>query len=105
MNQEKLNRSLNSVSRRNFLAVGGVGVVGLSLNDARAATQSGQRSVIQVVMNGGASQHDTFDPKPDAPREIRGTCRSIQTAIPGVHFSESLPKLAQRAKDLSLIHI
>ncbi len=103
MNQEKLNRSLNSVSRRNFLAVGGVGVVGLSLNDARAATQSGQRSVIQVVMNGGASQHDTFDPKPDAPREIRGTCRSIQTAIPGVHFSESLPKLAQRAKDLVVL--
>lgn len=103
MNQEKTNRSLNSVSRRNFLAVGGVGIVGLSLKDARASSKTSTRAVINVVMNGGASQLDTFDPKPDSPREIRGTMRSIQTAIPGVHFSESLPQLAKRASDLVIL--
>ncbi|WP_417849566.1 DUF1501 domain-containing protein [Thalassoglobus sp.] len=100
---EQKKRALDSVSRRSFLAVGGVGVVGLSLGEARTRPRSNSRAVIQIVMNGGPSQLDTFDPKPEAPREIRGPIRSIATSISGVHFAESLPKLAQRANELVIL--
>ncbi len=103
MSEKKQQRSLDSVSRRGFLAVGGVGIVGFSLGESRAAARTNSRAVIQIVMNGGPSHLDTFDPKPDAPREIRGPIRSIDTAIPGVRFAESLPKLAQRANELVIL--
>ncbi|MEX0717540.1 MAG: DUF1501 domain-containing protein [Planctomycetaceae bacterium] len=90
-----------SVSRRDFLRVGGLSVVGLSLSErkalARLREKSGPRNCILVLMTGGPSQFETFDPKPDAPSEIRGPLKSIATAIPGVAFSETLPGLAQRA--------
>lgn len=95
------------VSRREFLAAGGLSVVSLSMAEkaamAGAQKRSGPRSVILVVMAGGASQLDTFDPKPDAPREIRGPIRAISTAIPGVQFSEAFPRLAERAGQLAVI--
>ncbi len=103
MPKKKQQRSLDSVSRRGFLAVGGVGIVGFSLGESRAAARTNSRAVIQIVMNGGPSHLDTFDPKPDAPREIRGPIRSIETVIPGVRFAESLPKLAQRADELVIL--
>ena len=96
-----------SVSRRDFLAVGGLSVVGLSVAEQaalkRARERSGPRSCILIVMTGGPSQLETFDPKPDAPREIRGPLKPILTAVPGVLFSEALPQLAQRADRLSVI--
>jgi uncharacterized protein (DUF1501 family) len=96
-----------SVSRRDFLAVGGLSVVGLSVAEQaalkRARERSGPRSCILIVMSGGPSQLETFDPKPEAPREIRGPLRSISTAISGVHFSEALPELARRADRLSVV--
>src|SRR5690606_23843493 len=86
-----------SVSRRDFLAVGGLSVVGLSVAEQaalnRARERSGARSCILVVMSGGPSQLETFDPKPQAPRHIRGPLQPIATAIPGVQFSEGLPQL------------
>lgn len=94
----------NSVSRRRFLAAGGIGVVGLSLAErAQARDRNSQKSVILIVLTGGASAQDTFDPKPLAPREIRGPQRAIATALPGVHFAECLPLLAQRADQLTLV--
>ncbi|SFI28625.1 DUF1501 domain-containing protein [Planctomicrobium piriforme] len=95
--------SLANFSRRDFLAVGGAGVVGLSLRDALAARPGKTGAVIQIVLNGGASHLETFDPKPHAPREIRGPLHSIQTRIPSVRFSECLPRLAERADQLVIV--
>ena len=95
------------VSRRDFLAAGSLTVVGLSVAERaavlRAQERSGPRSVILVVMNGGPSHLETFDPKPDAPNFIRGPLRAIQTAVSGVHFSEGLPLLAARADRFAVI--
>ncbi len=95
------------VSRREFLRVGGLGVVGLSVVDraALARTYEGAtaRSCIWVLLTGGPSQLDTFDPKPNAPRHIRGPLRAISTTVPGVSFTEALPRLAQRAHRLAVL--
>lgn len=103
MNSPNKKSSAEIVSRRNFLAIGGVGLVGASLSEAGVTPRSNSRSVINVIMNGGPSQLETFDPKPEAPREVRGPIRSIQTSIPGLFFSESLPQLAKRASDLVVL--
>lgn len=96
-----------NVSRRDFLAAGGFGFVGLSVAERkavlRAQERSGPRSAILVIMNGGASQLETFDPKPHAPTHVRGPLRPISTAISGVQFSETLPGLAQRADQFTVI--
>lgn len=90
------------VSRRGFLAVGGMAMVGLSMAEraavAKAQERSGPRSAILVVMNGGPSQLETFDPKPEAPSNVRGPLRSIATKVPGVHLSEGFPRLARRER-------
>jgi hypothetical protein len=95
------------VSRRGFLAVGGLTMVGLSMAEraavAQAQARSGSRSVLLIVMNGGASQLETFDPKPDAPASVRGPLRAIATEIPGVHLSEGFPRLARRVDRFSLV--
>lgn len=92
-----------AVSRRGFLAAGGAGVVGLSLKEALAGRSTSSGSVIQIVLSGGASHLETFDPKPHAPREIRGPLHSIATRLPGVRFSECLPRLAERADELVIL--
>ncbi len=96
-----------SVSRRDFLAVGGLSMVGLSVAEQaavrRARERSGDRSCILILLTGGPSQLETFDPKPDAPREVRGPLKAISTALPGVQFSECLPRLAERADRLTVL--
>eukprot|EP00456_Euglypha_rotunda_P023955 TRINITY_DN1973_c0_g1_i3.p1 TRINITY_DN1973_c0_g1~~TRINITY_DN1973_c0_g1_i3.p1 ORF type:complete len:419 (+),score=84.73 TRINITY_DN1973_c0_g1_i3:1133-2389(+) len=94
----------DGVSRRDFLRVGGLSVVGLSQSAmVRAAAAFAHRRAILIVMTGGASQLETFDPKPDASSSIRGPFKSIETAVAGVRFSETLPMLAQRANRLAVI--
>ncbi len=99
----------DGLSRRNFLKVGALGFGGLSMADMlrASATPSGsslkQGSVIMVYLPGGPTQHETFDPKPGAPSEIRGSFNPIPTAIPGVHFCETLPRLAKLANRFSVI--
>ncbi|MDZ4684688.1 MAG: DUF1501 domain-containing protein [Planctomycetaceae bacterium] len=61
------------------------------------------KSVLYVVANGGQSQIDIWDPKPDAPREIRGDFGSIATSVPGTRFGEHIPRLAQLADRFALI--
>lgn len=94
---------MTEVSRRGFLAVGGAGVMGLSLGEALSAHSGQDSAAIQIILTGGASQFETFDPKPHAPREIRGPLHSIATKIPGVRFSECLPQLAERADRLVVL--
>lgn len=96
----------DSVSRRDFLRAGSLSVVGLSLAEQTAAganAAAGRRRAIFILMSGGPSQLETFDPKPDAPAAIRGPLRAIATAVPGLHLSESLPLLAQRAQRFALV--
>ncbi len=101
-------RTCTGVTRRDFLRVGGVGLGawGLSLggrNAFSAAESAPERSVILLLMVGGPSQLETFDPKPDAPSEIRGPFGSIATRCPGVRISEHLPRLASRFDRVALI--
>lgn len=96
------------ISRRAFVAAGAAGFGGLSLPNLLRAEQAAgiagsNRSVIFVHLDGGAPQLDTFDPKPDAPEEIRGEFRSVATRLPGVHVSEHLPLLADRADRLAIV--
>lgn len=86
-------------SRRCLLQVGGLGAFGLSLPavfaaEARAAP-SAIRSCILIFYYGGPSHLETWDPKPDAPAEIRGEFRPIETSAPGVRIGEYLPKTAR----------
>ncbi len=98
----------SSVSRREFLrygSAGGLGVWGLSLADAANSghAKPARRSCIFIVLSGGPSQLETFDPKPDAPSNIRGPFLPVQTTVPGLWLSETLPLLAQRAELFSVL--
>jgi hypothetical protein len=101
-----------NLSRRQLLQVGGLGMLGLTLPDllrARApspepGTRSGpQKSCIFVVQYGGASHIDTWDPKPDAPEDIRGPYMPIPTSVPGLCMGELLPRLARLANRCCLV--
>ncbi len=97
----------SSVSRRDFLRVGGLSVVGLSAAEAALASGSHTtrpaRSCLFVLLAGGASQLETFDPKPTAPSSIRGPMKAVGTALPGVLLSEGLPQLARRLDRCTLV--
>src|SRR5439155_2022361 len=98
-------------TRREFLQVGTLALGALTLPQllqARAAArQAGQAvrntSVILLFLDGGAPQHETFDPKPDAPVEYRSVFGSIPTRLPGVRFGTHFPRLAARADRLSVL--
>lgn len=94
-------------SRRWFLQTGVAGLAGLTLADTlrlQAASSRGDRkSVILFWLSGGPSQIDTWDPKPDAPVEIRGPYQTIPTSVPGIRVCEHLPLQARLMHKLSLI--
>jgi hypothetical protein len=104
-------RRCGGVSRRDFLKIGALGWGGLTLADAlraraAAAGRTGpasDRSVILIWLDGGPPQHETYDPKPDAPEEFRGPLRPISTVLPGVQVSELLPRHAQLLDKVSII--
>src|SRR5687768_9860996 len=96
----------NGQSRRDFLRVGGLGMLGLSLADVLRletfAKQSGgsgkqprAKSIVLVYLGGGLSHHDSFDMKPDAAEEIRGKYDSIGSTLSGLRVCELLPQMAQ----------
>jgi len=92
------------LNRRDLLKVGALGVAGSVLPFATAAPNEARaKSVIVLWMAGGVTHHESFDPKPEAPVEIRGALSSINTAIPGVKFSEVMPNLARELKRFALI--
>src|SRR5262245_46488950 len=92
-------------TRRDVLRVGAAGIAAAALPVAGAATTrpTKARSVIVLWMAGGVTHHDSFDPKPDAPEEIRGSLTTITTALPEVRFSEVMPNMARAAGDIALI--
>jgi hypothetical protein len=99
------------LSRRELLRVGGLSLLGAGLADLlRLETQAGPaaarpraRSVVFIFQSGGPSQHETFDPKPDAPDTIRGEYGVVSTRLPSVRFCEYLPRLASRADRFSIV--
>ncbi len=100
------------LSRREFLRIGGLSALGLSLPGffrlqalAAAAGVAPKREVncILLWMQGGPSHIDTLDPKPDAPVEIRGEFGTVATTLPGVRLCEHLPLLARQTDKLSII--
>jgi hypothetical protein len=95
------------VSRRDFLRVGAVGGLGLTLPGLLAQAAGGKKarakSVILVFLGGGLSHHDSFDPKPEAPVEVRGKYRPIDTVVPGLRISDMLPRLARVMNLLTLV--
>jgi uncharacterized protein (DUF1501 family) len=106
------NRDLIRVgSRRWFLQMGTAGLAGLSLADllrvqasaAAPGKSSDKKSVILFWLSGGPSHLDMWDPKPDAPHEIRGPYGTIATRLPGVRFCEHLPLQAQLMDKLTVI--
>ncbi len=94
-------------NRRWFLQTGLAGFAGLTLADTlRARTpnaSAGKKAVILFWLSGGPSQIDTWDPKPDAPAEVRGPYGTIPTRVPGVRFCEHLPRQANLAHKLTVI--
>jgi uncharacterized protein (DUF1501 family) len=101
------------VTRREWLQVGYTGLLGLGLPSLYAAqAPAGQaqptrprraKSMILVFLTGGAGQLDTFDPKPDAPKEIRGEFTSIATRTAGARVCEHLPRLAARSDRYAVV--
>jgi len=95
-------------SRREVLRAGALAPLGLGLldvlgNRATAAAKPKVKSVILLFMWGGPSHLDTWDPKPNAPSEVRGSFQSIATAVPGLRIGEHFPKLAALAKKYAVV--
>jgi uncharacterized protein (DUF1501 family) len=98
----------DGLTRRDFLHAGAIAPLGLTLtefNRAKAAANARDSDVncIMLFLVGGPSQLDTFDPKPDAPSDVRGPFAAVPTRVPGVYLSELFPKLAGLADRFSLI--
>ena len=97
----------DGTTRRDFLQVGALGALGLSLPQLLAAQEHSKpkndRSCIMIFNLGAPSQMDTFDPKPEAPAEIRGPFKTIKTASPDIQLTEILPLHAKVADKFSLV--
>ncbi len=97
------------LTRRGFLQAGGLGLGGLSLADllateAQAAPKtSAEHSVLILWMRGGPSQHETWDPKMEAPAEYRGAFGATSTNVPGIDICDMLPRSAQVMDKWSII--
>jgi hypothetical protein len=96
------------LTRRLALQAGAIGLLGLSADHlvalrAMGSSDSPPRAVIFIFLSGGLAQHDSFDPKPDAPEDVRGEFRPIATRTPGVFVCEHLPMLAARSHRWSLV--
>src|SRR3954447_13895555 len=111
---ERTPRVADALSRRQWLRfalAGGLGVAvpngaALRASPATASTAPGfgrARSVLFVFANGGPSQLETWDPKPDAPVEVRGAFGSIPTRVPGLRLCEHLPRLSRLAHRYTVV--
>lgn len=93
-------------SRRDWLRVGSLSLAASTLPGVSAGAEPAgatAKSIIYLMMMGGVTHIDSFDPKPEAPEEVRGTLGQIDTRLPGVRFSEVMPQLAQVTDRLALV--
>jgi Protein of unknown function (DUF1501) len=105
----------DGVSRREVIRVGSLGLTGLALPQLLArqlqaqqtrqqSTRAGKaKSCILLFLMGGPPQHSTWDPKPDAPAEVRGEIGPLSTKIPGMQLGELMPRLATQADKLCVL--
>lgn len=98
----------DGLTRREFLQATAVPLAGLALPalsspDAWAAPKERDINCILIYMLGGPSQLDTWDPKPDAPAEVRGPFQPIETNVAGIRISEIFPRMARHADQYALV--
>jgi hypothetical protein len=91
-----------------IIRLGSLGAMGLCLSDffrlkALAGTSDEGRSCIMILLDGGPPQHETFDMKPDAPSDVRGTFKPIPTNVAGIQICEHLPKTARQVDKFAII--
>src|SRR5712692_1885070 len=98
------------LNRRAFLQAGTIGALGLSMCDVAelraagsAAGSTTPKAVIFLFLTGGASQHDTFDMKPNGPVDFKGEFYPIATRTPGIQICEHMPMLAERSGHWALV--
>ena len=102
-------RFCDGFSRRDFLHAGTLASLGLSLPGFLARKAAADKAkdtdvnCIMLFLVGGPSQIDTWDPKPNAPEEVRGPFKTIDTNVPGLRITEVFPKMAKHADKFSLI--
>lgn len=89
--------------RRDFLRIGSLGALGISLDGVLRAGAKRDISCILLWQSGGCGHLDTFDLKPDAPKEIRGEFKPIPTNIPGIQICEHLPYTAKQADKFTIL--
>ncbi len=105
---EKRSAFCDGVSRRNFIKVGGLGSLGLSLPkllalENQAGIRNSQKAVILIYLVGGPPHQDMFDLKPDAPSEIAGPHKPIGTNVDGIQICELFPKMAKMMDKFTII--
>jgi hypothetical protein len=102
----------DGLSRRDFLVLGGLGAFGLGdfyrLQAAQAQVPTRPsfgraKACILLFPYGAPPQHETFDPKPDAPAEVQGEMRAIATCVPGLRICEGLPRIARVMDKVTVI--
>ena len=102
----------DGISRRDFLRVGGLAALGLGLGDffhlqrafaSNSPLAAKAKSCILIWLDGGPSHLETFDPKPDAPQEVRGPLKTIPTNVTGVRISECLEQTAGIMDKIAII--
>jgi hypothetical protein len=103
----------NGITRRNFVRVGTIGFLGLSLSmtdllrmqsaSAQGTSGAKAKSVILLWMDGGPSQFDTFDPKLNAPKGIKSEFGAIKTKVPGLEICELMPEMAKVMDKVTLV--
>ena len=109
LDAEKPVHFCDGISRRDFLHAGSLSMAGLTLPtmlqlEAQGAVQPGKDvNCIMIFMLGGPSQLDTWDMKPDAPLEIRGPYKPIETNVSGIRISEIFPRMAKHADKYALV--
>jgi len=103
-------RTCDGYSRRELLRVGAASLVGLSLPQvlqlqakAAASIKPKAKSIILLFLQGGPSHIDIWDPKPEAPTNIRGEFKAIKTKVNGIQVSETMPMLADQMDKVTLI--
>lgn len=104
-----IHRNCQGTSRRDCLKLGLGALLGGGLADALRLRSRGSEpaarstSCIMIWLDGGPSHFETFDPKPDAPAEIRGEFQPIHTRTPGVYFSENMRRLAASSDKFTIV--
>jgi hypothetical protein len=101
-------RLCDGIPRRSFLQIGSLGALGLGLPslyraEASQAAPKREMSCILLWLQGGPSQNDTWDPKPDAPADVRGPFAPIETNVSGIRITEVFPRLAKCADKYALL--